>query len=127
MERYDDAMIGSSEFMANQVTADDITDRLNLSLHLERLVRLCDQCKVKRLDIFGSATTTDFDPATSDLDFLVAFEEIRPSAYVKAYFGLLEGLVETFQRPVDLVTDEGLRNPHFVQRIETESFNLYTS
>ncbi len=113
--------------MANQVTADDITDRLNLSLHLERLVRLCNQCNVKRLDIFGSATTTDFDPASSDLDFLVAFEEMRPSAYAEAYFGLREGLVEIFQRPVDLVTDASLRNPHFVQRIETEIFNLYTS
>ena len=113
--------------MASQVTADDIADRLNLPLHRERLDRLCHQCKVRRLDVFGSATTTDFDPANSDLDFLVLFEEMRPAVYAKAYFDLREGLVEVFQRPVDLVTDAGLKNPHFMRRIETERLNLYVS
>ena len=111
--------------MASQVTADDIIDRLSLSHHKEQLVQLCLQCKVKRLDVFGSATTTDFDPVSSDLDFTVVFEEMRPASYAKAYFDLREGLVEIFQRPVDLVTDAGLRNPHFLQRLEAERFNLY--
>lgn len=113
--------------MASQVAADDIADRLNLPLHRERLNSLCHQCKVRRLDVFGSATTTDFDPANSDLDFLVVFEEMKPAVYAKAYFDLREGLVEVFQRPVDLVTDAGLRNPHFMRRIETERLNLYVS
>ena len=113
--------------MASQINADDIDDRLSLPLHRERLDRLCHQCKVRRLDLFGSATTTDFDPANSDLDFLVLFEEMRPAVYAKAYFDLREGLVEVFQRPVDLVTDAGLKNPHFVRRIETERLNLYVS
>lgn len=113
--------------MAGQVTADDIVERLDLSLNRKRLVRLCRECRVKRLDIFGSATTTDFDPADSDLDFLVVFEDMRPAAYAKSYFNLRDGLVEIFQRSVDIVTDSGLKNPHFMQRVKAECFNLYDS
>lgn len=113
--------------MAGQVTVDDVADRLNLPLHRERLDRLCYQCKVRRLDVFGSATTTNFDPANSDLDFLVLFEDMKPAVYAKSYFNLREGLVELFQRPVDLVTDAGLKNPYFVRRVDTERLNLYVS
>ena len=113
--------------MADQVTADDVADRLNLPLHRERLDSLCHQCNVQRLDVFGSATTTNFDSANSDLDFLVVFEDMKPAVYAKAYFNLRDGLVELFQRPVDLVTDAGLKNPYFVRRIETERLNLYVS
>ena len=111
--------------MTGQVTADDVADRLNLPLHRERLNRLCYQCKVRRLDVFGSATTTNFDPANSDLDFLVMFEDMKPAAYAKPYFDLREGLVELFRRPVDLTTDASLKNPYFVRRIGTERLNLY--
>ena len=113
--------------MASQVAAEEIADRLGLQRHQERLDRLCRQCNVARLDVFGSATTSGFDPTTSDLDFLVAFKEMKPATYAKAYFNLREGLVDLFQRPVDLVTDAGLKNPHFMKRIETERLNLYVS
>ena len=39
------------------------------------LARLCEERRVERLDVFGSAVTGDFDPETSDLDFLVTFRE----------------------------------------------------
>ena len=38
---------------------------------IERLKDLCVKYRVKRLDLFGSAARDDFDPETSDLDFLV--------------------------------------------------------
>ena len=36
----------------------------------EQIVRLCRQLYVSKLDVFGSATTGEFDPESSDLDFL---------------------------------------------------------
>jgi uncharacterized protein len=49
---------------------------------------LCPKFRVRRLDLFGSATTGNFDPARSDVDLLVEFEAMPPSAYAAAYFGL---------------------------------------
>lgn len=40
----------------------------------EELVELCRRHGVARLEVFGSAARgTDFDPQTSDADFLVEF------------------------------------------------------
>ena len=49
-----------------------------------KLIELCCQYNVARLEVFGSAARgTDFDPQTSDADFLVEFEPekrpVRPS------------------------------------------------
>jgi len=39
----------------------------------DQLILLCKKYKVAELDVFGSAATGDFDPARSDIDFLVEF------------------------------------------------------
>ena len=67
----------------------------------------------------------DFDPAVSDLDFLVEFDDERPSAYANAYFSLKDGLESLFGRPVDLVTRSGLQNPFFAERVRAELRNVY--
>lgn len=103
----------------------EISNRLRLPNHGRRLAQLCQRCNVKQLDLFGSATTNEYDPDQSDLDFLVVFDDMRPAAYAKAYFDLREGLIELFERPVDLMTSAGLKNPHLMRRIEAERFNLY--
>ena len=47
----------------------------------EELAELCRQYDVARLEVFGSAARgTDFDPETSDADFLVEFDPDRPVA-----------------------------------------------
>ena len=53
---------------------------------------LCRRHGARRLDLFGSATRGDFDAQHSDLDFLVEFEDLKPSQYAQAYFNLKEGL-----------------------------------
>ena len=79
--------------------------------HRSKVVALCRQSAVKRLDAFGSALRGDFDPARSDLDFLVELDDIPPREYAQAYFALKEGLEKVFGRSVDLVTESGLANP----------------
>ena len=91
------------------------------------LAELCRQHRVKTLDLFGSATGPGFDPATSDLDFLVEFEDLEPRAYSDAYFGLLEGLNVLFQRTVDLVTDSSIHNPYFRESVERTRTPLYAA
>jgi predicted nucleotidyltransferase len=64
-----------------------------IASHRDELAELCRRFHVRRLDVFGSAArAADFDPAQSDLDFLVGLQPLEPGAYVEAYFDLKEGL-----------------------------------
>ena len=89
------------------------------------LERLCDRYHVRRLALFGSATRPDFDPAQSDQDFLVEFEELPPGQHADCYFGLLGELEQLFQRPIDLVEYAPIRNPYFLREIQETQVMLY--
>jgi uncharacterized protein len=91
----------------------------------QQLERVCRQRHVRRIDLFGSATGSGFDPAKSDLDFLVAFQDLALDQYADAYFGLLEDLQAVFQRPVDLVVDSAIQNPYFRQAVESTRTLIY--
>src|SRR5271165_2505658 len=91
----------------------------------QELERLCRRHRVQRIELFGSATGPDFDPASSDLDFLVTFQELGLDQYADAYFGLLEDLQELFQRPVDLVVASAIQNPYFRQSVESTRTLVY--
>ena len=80
---------------------------------------------VRRLAVFGSALTPRFDPASSDIDFLVEFRTMPPAKRADAYFGLLEDLERLFGRPVDLVELSALRNPYIRQAVEASRVVLY--
>lgn len=67
------------------------------------IIELCRKFRVKVLELFGSATSDRFNPATSDLDFLVDYEDIPPRDHAACDFGLLFSLEELFGREVDLV------------------------
>jgi uncharacterized protein len=91
----------------------------------DALPALCRRFRVRHLDLFGSAADGHFDPARSDLDFLVAFEALPGSAYADAYFGLREGLAELFGREVDLITEPALENPYLRRRVEAQRRRLF--
>ncbi len=99
----------------------------DIALHREELQVLCRRFHVRRLDVFGSAARSDFDPARSDIDLLVEFEPMRPGAYVDAYFGLKEELEQLFGRPVDLISAASIRNPYFRQSVERTKALLYAA
>ena len=86
---------------------------------------ICARRRVRRLGLFGSATGAGFDPATSDLDFMVEFDNVPPAQYADAYFALKEGLEALFGRPVDLVTENNLSNPYFRDRVTAERRIVY--
>jgi len=48
-----------------------------LQAKLELLRELCERYGVERLELFGSAARGEFDPAHSDLDFIVHMKERR--------------------------------------------------
>ena len=90
-----------------------------IELHLEELRGLCRRFYVRRLDVFGSAARSDFDPERSDVDFMVEFDRGHPDALsFGTYFGLKEALEALLNRPVDLVEPGAVRNPYLKANIE---------
>ncbi len=86
---------------------------------------ICRRFHVRRLDVFGSAARDDFDPARSDVDFLVEFEPDHPLGGLQAYFGLKDALEELFGRKVDLVAPGRIKNPYLRRSIERSREPLY--
>jgi len=84
---------------------------------IKELAEVCHKRNVRQLALFGSAATDDFDPQSSDLDFLVEFLPMPPAQHADSYFGLQEDLERLFSMPVDLVESAPIRNPYFREAI----------
>ncbi|HEY0555194.1 MAG TPA: nucleotidyltransferase domain-containing protein [Thermoanaerobaculia bacterium] len=98
-----------------------------IASHQGELLGLCKRFGVRRLEVFGSAAGERFDPARSDLDFLVELGPASPVEMADRYFGLLEALEILFARPVDLVMTAAIKNPYFLQGIEPSRILLYAA
>lgn len=78
----------------------------------EELAAVCRHYGVTRLEVFGSAARgTDFDPQTSDADFLVEFDPGAGLTPFDQFFGFAEALSMTLGRTVDLVNSSMHRDP----------------
>ncbi len=93
----------------------------------EEIAELCRKHQVQRLDLFGSAATGDFDPDSSDLDFLVAFLPEANATYVGVYHRLYTDLSSLFDRPVDLVIETDFRNPYVRKAVEQSRRPIYVA
>jgi uncharacterized protein len=91
------------------------------------LAAICLRHNVRRLDLFGSAIGIEFDPAASDLDFLVEFGPFPQGGYSEHYFGLIEDLTALFGRPVDLLVARAVRNPYLLKSINQTRESVFAA
>jgi predicted nucleotidyltransferase len=82
------------------------------------LADLCSRFDVERLDLFGSAAAGSFQSGSSDLDFIVRFSAPNTGSYLDRYLDFAEALEQLFKRPVNLLTERGIRNPFFRRNVE---------
>jgi len=66
---------------------------------------------VDKLYLFGSMLGADFTEK-SDVDFLVRFKNIDLLKYADNYFDLKFSLDQLFNRSVDLLEEQSIRNPY---------------
>ncbi|WP_436415134.1 nucleotidyltransferase family protein [Petrimonas sp.] len=85
---------------------------------------LCQRHHVNRLYLFGSALTPRFNNE-SDIDLLIQFGNMDVTNYFSNYMDLKEKLEELFNRPVDLVEDQAVRNPIFRKILDREKKLIY--
>ena len=93
-----------------------------------KLEMLCKEFGVKRLWLFGSALTSNWEPDTSDLDLLVEFgpppEGIDLFAQQFVFQVELENL---FEMRVDLVERTAIKKQSFKQAVDREAREIYAA
>jgi len=102
-----------------------------ISAKVNDIIRLCEEHGVKRLEIFGSAARgDDFDPATSDADFLVEFHDWARKPWMGEFFEFESALSKALGRKVDLLSFgalEHMRNRFRRLSIEQDRELFYAS
>lgn len=99
-----------------------------IAAHLDAIRALCREFGVTRLEVFGSVCTPEFDPARSDVDFLVEYPpDYEFGPWLTRYFEFQERLQTLLGRPVDLIMIGAMRNRFFVQSVNETRQLLYAA
>jgi predicted nucleotidyltransferase len=89
---------------------------------------LCRRFEVKRLRVFGSALTGEWDEDRSDFDFLVEYRpEYRALPPLERLVGLKLALEDLLGRDVDVVNRAFARNQFFLENAEAKAEEFYAA
>jgi predicted nucleotidyltransferase len=89
--------------------------QLRIDLPLDAIARVCETFGVSELAVFGSVLRDDFDPARSDVDFLVRFIDNDAGPFWGKFMDMEEQLGRLLGRKVDVVDWGGIEqstNPY---------------
>ncbi|MDR2887579.1 MAG: nucleotidyltransferase domain-containing protein [Bacteroidales bacterium] len=95
-----------------------------LDSYRNSLPPLCRKHHVKALYAFGSVLTDRFGK-DSDIDLIVAFDNQAVEDAFVNFFDLKYSLEELFSRPVDLLSEQPIRNPVLRRSIERTKQLIY--
>jgi uncharacterized protein len=89
----------------------------------------CRKHHVKPLCLVGSAAKENTFTDQSDVDFLYRFrkEDIGEMDYADNFFDLMFYLQDLLKRKVDLVAEEKMWNPYFIESINRDKPLIYES
>lgn len=90
----------------------------------QAIAELCRRHGVHRLEAFGSILRDDFDAGRSDVDILVQFQPEMDKSF-ENFLDLKEALEELFQRPVDLIEPQTIRNRRLRYYIDQSRAPIY--
>ena len=98
-----------------------------IAQHRAGITAICQRYRIQRLEVFGSAARADdFDPASSDADFLVEFAPgVQPG--LDSLFGAKAALETLLGRGVDLVEPGAARNPYVLASINRNREAVYAA
>lgn len=90
----------------------------------EAIVALCKTYGVRKLAVFGSAARGDFDPARSDVDFVLEFADYGPGVSNR-FIDFADELQALLGRDVDLVFESVIQDPDLIREILATQEVLY--
>ena len=88
-------------------------------------IELCRSHHVDKVYAFGSSVTDHFDPKTSDIDVVVEIDIADPADRGEALLSLWDKLEVFFQRKVDLLTNDSIKNPYLKANISRTKKLIY--
>ena len=98
-----------------------------IAQHLTDIATICQRFHVSRLEVFVSAARADdFNPATSDVDFLIEFVE-GATPGLQDFFGAKTALETLLGRAVDLIEPGAVRNPYVLASINRNREAVYAT
>jgi predicted nucleotidyltransferase len=97
----------------------------SLAKQLPSIAALCQRYGVAHLELFGSATSAEFDPESSDFDFLVELDKTSPGSPARRWIDLAEALEKLLGCHVDLVNPRYIRNPYFAEAVNASRTVIY--
>jgi predicted nucleotidyltransferase len=92
--------------------------------NIDDLRSLCMKFHVGKLFVFGSAVSHSFKQ-DSDIDFLVSFQKIKLEDYADNYFDFKFSLEDLFNREIDLLEEQAIKNPFLLKSINTSKKLVY--
>jgi predicted nucleotidyltransferase len=94
--------------------------------YLDDIRSLCRKHGVKRLEVFGSAARgDDFNPETSDADFVVDFIDWLKKPWLGVLFDFENELENLLGRNVDLIDFKALNNRYVIESINQDRELIY--
>ena len=98
-----------------------------IAQHRSGISAICQRYRIRRLEVFGStARGDDFNPSSSDADFLVEFApDAQPD--LETFFGAKADLEKLLGRGVDLVEPGAVRNPYVLASINRNREAVYAA
>jgi predicted nucleotidyltransferase len=99
----------------------------SIAQHTAGISAICRRYGILRLEVFGSAARADdFDPASSDADFLVEFApNVQPG--LETIYGAKSELEALLGRAVDRVEPGAVRNPYVLAGINRKREAVYAA
>jgi predicted nucleotidyltransferase len=85
---------------------------------------LCKQYNVRKLFAFGSVLTDNFSE-NSDVDLIVDFDKQAVKDHFLHYFDFKYSLESIFQREVDLLEEQPIRNSYLKKSIDNSKILIY--
>lgn len=92
--------------------------------NIQSINNLCVNHSVDKLYLFGSALTGGFNEK-SDIDFVVRFKNMELLQYSDNYFNLKFSLEDLLNRPVDLLEEQCIKNPYFLESLNETKKLIY--
>ncbi|MCP4137663.1 MAG: DNA polymerase subunit beta [bacterium] len=99
---------------------------LNVDKYHNQIAAICREMRIKKLDLFGSATSNRFTPE-SDIDIIVEFDRFKSEKLFSRYYFLKRALEALFDRKVDIITDNSIKNPDILTSIEESRRSVYAA
>ena len=92
--------------------------------NLDAVATLCRTYGVRKLEVFGSAATGEFDPASSDIDLIYEFSDTS-SGLVGRFLAFADSIEALFGRRVDLIPNRHFENPYFRYAVNKSRVTIY--